>query len=211
MIEAAWEFVGYNKMQINGELEVVVEDQEFPDVVITPRNPSMDDLNGSSDSSESSKDEPRQDMLWEHREEALLLAWRAELFDLSKKHGAEGLVCQRMYTLIGLPASILPLVTTLFEDNKPVLTALLVLTGVVVGGTTFLNFGKLCAEHLEYESRYETLARNIDRCMAIPKKHRISAGVFIERTLNKYNALNKQSPSLMIFGKKSIPSSLMAD
>jgi len=146
--------------------------------------------------SDDSKDVVREPILWEGREESLLHNWRVELFELSRKHGVEGNFNKKLYAGFGLPSCVLPVISTQFEDDHVVLTTLLILSGACIGISTFLNFGKAAALHYEAESRYETLARNIDRCLSLPKKNRPDAGIFIEKTLNKYNSLNANCPSL---------------
>jgi hypothetical protein len=172
--------------------------------VFQPRSDSfgklVDEDGEDSSSSSSSKDEPRIPMLWQTREEKLINTWRVELFALSAKHGVEGNWNQRLYAGFGLPSCLLPVLSTQFEDDHVVLTMLLALSAACIGISTFLNFGKAAATHYEAESRYETLARNIDRCMSLPKKNRPDAGLFIEKTLNKYNSLNANSPTLTFSG-----------
>ena len=150
-------------------------------------------------SSGSLDDENRKELLWEHREEDLLKKWMDEMFICSKKQGIKARQTKKIYALVGVPATLIPIVlsglTTLEID--PLLNSLLmIVTGTLIGISTFFNLGKKFAQHFEYEHKYDELAKELQKELNKPKRHRIACDVYMEKIYMTYNSLNARAPAV---------------
>ena len=149
--------------------------------------------NGSYD------DETRKELLWEAREEQLLKKWMDEMFICSKKQGIKARHTKKLYALVGVPATLLPIVLsglTSLEIEPLVNSLLMITTGSLIGISTFFNLGKKFAQHFEYEHKYDELARELEKELKKPKKHRIACDVYMEKIYMTYNGLNARAPAV---------------
>ena len=153
-----------------------------------------------SESSESKDDTERKELLWTGKQEQILKEWKAEMIQRSEFHGLKGRKYRKLYNLFGLPSVIIPIVLsalsdTLKKENYDLINALLLLSaGVFAGVNAFLNFGKKFANHIEFENRYDELARRIDKELAKPKKNRLACDVYMEKIQLRYSSLNVRAP-----------------
>lgn len=149
-------------------------------------------------SSSSKDDETRKELLWESREEEVLHKWKDEMYLQSKAHRENGKKYKKLYALCGVPATLIPIVLSSFQneiDEYPIVQSMLLLaTGFFVGISTFFNLGKRFSQHFEYENRYDELAREMDKELSKPKRHRIACDVYMEKMYMKYTGLNKSAP-----------------
>jgi len=154
-----------------------------------------------SDTPES-KDESRKELLWEAREEELLLKWKIEMEQNSKNHLRSGQKYKRLYAIFGVPATLIPIVmsgmTNQLEAYPLVQSLLMVTTGALVGISTFFNLGKKFAKHFEYQNRYDELSREIEKELKKPKKARLACDIYMERIYMKYSSLNARAPNVSL-------------
>lgn len=150
--------------------------------------------------SNSSKDKGRKELLWEPPEEELIMKWRNEMVNESKKHISKGKYYKRFYILIGIPIIILPLVgssfSELFKQYPYAEGSIMLLVGILSGIMTFFNFGKRYTLHYTYEHKYKELVYEIDLELHKPRKHRLDCDVFMERYKCKYASLNETAPKV---------------
>ena len=151
------------------------------------------------DSNKSSEDDPlRKELLWERREEQLLLKWGDNIKQKSIKHKSKALTNKKMYHIISIPVIITPLIIGGINgmvDIAPItFSILMIFSSILAGVNTFFNFSKKSTLHLEFEGKYNELHVSIEKEMAIPKKHRMAADVFLERIQQTYNHLNNYAP-----------------
>ena len=150
-------------------------------------------------STRSTDDENRKELLWEHREEELLNKWMKEMYICSKKQGIKARQTKKIYALVGVPATLLPIVLsglTSLEIEPLVNSLLMITTGSLIGISTFFNLGKKFAQHFEYEHKYDELARELEKELKKPKKHRIACDVYMEKIYMTYNGLNARAPAV---------------
>jgi hypothetical protein len=146
----------------------------------------------------SRDDDNRKELLWELREEELLEKWKDEMYDNSKLHRNSGKKYKNLYAIFGVPATLIPIImsglTAPLEDYPLTQSLLMITTGTLVGISTFFNLGKRFAKHFEYENRYDELAREIEKELKKPKRHRLACDVYMERVYLKYSGLNACAP-----------------
>ena len=150
-------------------------------------------------SSSSSDDVNRKELLWESREEELLQKWMDEMIINSKKQGIKARKTKKLYALLGVPATLLPIVLSGLSslDIDPLTNSLLMIaTGSLIGISTFFNLGKKFAQHFEYEHKYDELARELQKELRKPKRHRIACDVYMEKIYMNYNGLNARAPAV---------------
>lgn len=149
-------------------------------------------------SNDSKDDEHRKELLWENREEELLLKWKNEMYENSSQHRKSGKRFKKLYAIFGVPATLIPIImsglTPQLEDYPLAQSLLMITTGTLVGISTFFNLGKRFTQHFEYEHRYDELAREIEKELNKPKRHRLACDVYMERIYMKYSGLNASAP-----------------
>jgi len=147
----------------------------------------------------SRDDENRKELLWEEREEELLKIWMNEMVISSKKQGNKARQTKKIYALVGVPATLIPIVLsglTSLEIEPLVNSLLMITTGSLIGISTFFNLGKKFAQHFEYEHKYDELARELEKELKKPKRHRIACDVYMEKIYMTYNGLNARAPAV---------------
>ena len=150
--------------------------------------------------SAGSQDDPdRAELLWSSRQEKVLRVWQTDMLKRSKVHAAKATKYKRLYTIFGLPSALIPIVLStlsgVLKDHELANSLLLLVAGVLVATTTFLNLGKRFAVHAEFETHYDQLARRVDKELAKPKRHRIACDVYMEKIELKLSGLNSRAPS----------------
>jgi hypothetical protein len=149
--------------------------------------------------SRSSEDNPqRKELLWEKREEVLLLKWKDETKTKGLQHHKKGGINKKLYYLFGIPNIIIPLVigslNGVVELGTLTLTCLMIASSIFAGVSTFMNFSRKSQLHFEFDAKYNELAVLIEKELSIPKAHRIAADVFLEKVQQKFNSLNNYAP-----------------
>ena len=150
-------------------------------------------------SSNSKDDESRKELLWESREEDLLKRWMSEMKESSIKQGKKARETKKLYALFGVPATLVPIVLSglsSLEIDPLVNSLLMIMTGSLIGISTFFNLGKKFAQHFEYEHKYDELARELEKELKKPKRHRIACDVYMEKIYMTYNGLNARAPAI---------------
>jgi len=144
-------------------------------------------------------DENRKELLWEHRQEELLNKWMKEMYINSKKQGIKARQVKILYALVGVPATLIPIILsglTSLEVEPLVSSLLMITTGSLIGISTFFNLGKKFAQHFEYEHKYDELARELEKELKKPKRHRTACDVYMEKIYMTYNGLNARAPAV---------------
>lgn len=150
-------------------------------------------------SNKSSEDDiNRKELLWEKREEQLLLKWGDNMKQKAIKHKAKALTNKKIYHIISIPVIIIPLVIGGINglvDIAPITFSILMISSSIIAGiNTFFNFSKKSTLHFDFENRYNELSISIEKELSIPKTHRSPADVFLERIQQTYNHLNNYAP-----------------
>lgn len=143
--------------------------------------------------------ENRKELLWETREEDLLKKWMKEMYICSNKQGNKARHTKKLYALFGVPATLLPIILsglTSLEIEPLVNSLLMITTGSLIGISTFFNLGKKFAQHFEYEHKYDELARELEKELQKPKRHRIACDLYMEKIYMTYNGLNARAPAV---------------
>jgi hypothetical protein len=150
-------------------------------------------------SNKSSEDDiNRKELLWEKREEQLLLKWGDNIKQKAIKHKAKALTNKKIYHIFSIPIIIIPLVIGGINglvDIAPItFSILMIFSSIIAGVNTFFNYSKKSTLHFEFEAKYNELGISIEKELSIPKIHRTAADVFLEKIQQTYNHLNNYAP-----------------
>jgi hypothetical protein len=152
------------------------------------------------DTPPSVDDSYRKELLWEHREERLVVEWALDCKSKSKAHDIQSKRYKKLYAVFGVPSIFIPIilggVSSFVACNSLAYSLGMMTTGLFAGIGIFFNFSKKQAEHCEYENKFLELALDVDMEMAKPKRHRVACDVFMERIKLRYTGLIDQQPNL---------------
>ena len=162
-------------------------------------NDTLIDLN--YEKSDSSKDdEQRRELLWERREEQLLLQWCKKLKSNSLAHGIKAKRTKRYYNMVSLPAILIPVIasslSTVLQPYPLAMSGAMLFTSVFTGVNGFFNLGGKTQLHFEYEYAYNKLANEIDKELCKPKRHRVACDLYMQIILSEMNRLDASAPVL---------------
>jgi hypothetical protein len=145
-------------------------------------------------------DEGRKELLWESREEDLLLEWCTECKKRSALHDIQGKRNKVRFSIFGIPSVLMPImlggVSGVVPCNSLIYSLGFMGSGLFSGVNMFFNFGKKAQLHLDYSSKFSELANDILAELCKPKRHRVACDVYLERVKMSFNALCSQSPTL---------------
>ena len=152
------------------------------------------DMSTSFDNSE------RKELLWENRQERLLLKWSDSCQKTALAHSKCGKKNKAYYRMIGIPSIVIPIVlgglSPIVECNSLVNSLLLMVSGLVASVAMFFNFGKKYQEHYTFENKYNMLRNEMAVELSKPKSGRMACDVYLEKIKNNFNNLNSQAPDL---------------
>lgn len=151
-------------------------------------------LSGSVDDSQ------RELLMWESREEVILLDWCDDCKTKSGQHDTRGRKNKLNYAVVGVPSILIPIVLGGLAPVMPCHSLAyslgMMLVGLFSAFGIFFNFGKRQQLHFEFSGKFSELANEIDVELCKPKAHRVSCNVYLERIKLRYNALCSQAPTL---------------
>jgi hypothetical protein len=149
---------------------------------------------------ESTDDPNRKELLWEEREENLLLGWATDCKITSELHGLQSKKNKKLYAIFGIPSIFIPIVlggvSNVIPCNSLIYSLAMMVTGLFSGFGMFYNFSKKEIEHSEYQNKFLELSIDIDLEICKPKFHRVACDLFLERIKLKYTALRNEQPNL---------------
>ena len=158
------------------------------------------DVNRENTPPSSIDDENRKELLWEKREENVLLKWCEDCKYRSRQHDKKGKKNKIMFGLFGVPSMLIPIVlggvSSIFPCHSLLYSLGMMGTGLFSGIAMFFNFGKKQQEHFEYVNRFFELSNEIEAELSKPKKHRIACDVYMEKIKQEYNKCCSLSPTL---------------
>ena len=148
----------------------------------------------------SHDDEHRKELLWEKREEELIMKWIADCKVRSKKHSTKAKEYKIKYACIGLPSILIPIVlgglSPVIQCHTLEYSLVLMSSGLFSGIGMFFNFGKKQVEHNTYSNQFFKFIKEVEAELSKPKSHCIACDVYIEKVKNEYNSLVLASPYL---------------
>tara|TARA_R110000822_G_scaffold186035_4_gene325167 strand:+ start:9593 stop:10105 length:513 start_codon:yes stop_codon:yes gene_type:complete len=155
----------------------------------------------SRDYTPESKDtESRKELLWESREEQLLLKWCDDCEIRSTNHEIKSKKNKVKFIIFQLPAIILPIVLSglspLISCDSLFYSLAMMSIGLISGIGMFFNFGKKSQTHGDYSNKFFEIKTEINTELSKPKSYRIACDVYLEKTKQQYNNLVKTSPTL---------------
>ena len=143
-------------------------------------------------------DSQRKELLWEKREEILLLNWCDDCQKRSKRHEAKGKENKIKYGLFAVPVILIPIILGGLSQVMPCHSlgySLGMMSAGLFGGiNAFWNFGKKMQLHFEYANRFAELAVDIQAELAKPKRHRIACNLYVGQSKMKYQGLSSNAP-----------------
>ena len=152
----------------------------------------------SESSSEDALD--RVELLWDSKNQELIVEWANECKENAKLHNKQGKRFKCMHTLLGIPTMLVPVFIGAFSNQlelAPVTQSVLMLfSGALSTISQFFDFSSRSQRHLEYEARYSELAAEIDVELVKPKARRLACDVYLERCMNERNRLAGGAPVL---------------
>ena len=150
--------------------------------------------------SNSSVDCVRTELLCEKREEDLIIRWKNQCVEKSKKHGLKARRKKIHYTPISIPTILIPLImsalNSILVEYALANIILMLLVAILTGISGFLNLGKQTQMNFQFEGLYSDLVLNIDQEMCKPKSARIACDVYLERVKNNVSKLDLSAPNL---------------
>ena len=153
----------------------------------------------SPPNSEHSDDVLRSELPWEPREELFLGGIAERARSLSARHSAAAGFSRKLYSAFGIPGVLLPLVAASLNEWAaiPWLASVLMLMAAALSAlNTFLNNGNKAVSHDTASARFAAVDGAIQKCLAIPKAHRIACDVALERFSSLYDSATAAAPPL---------------
>jgi hypothetical protein len=155
-------------------------------------------VNSKSDSSKDN--ESRKELLWESREEDLIIQWKNNMKAQSKRHYEAGKKFKQLHEIITLPSIILPVIasglTQLIQPYPYVSSGIMLTIGILTGLNGFYCPAIKKEKHFNHEALYSVLATEIEKELCKPKYMRIAADVYLEKISLKKNHLDSSAPVL---------------
>jgi hypothetical protein len=155
-------------------------------------------INSKSDVSED--DPNRREVLWTERQQNLILGWAKKLRGNSAAHGRMGKIMKRRYTMVSLPAILIPVVASslsnVLQPYPLAMSGAMLVTSIFTGINGFFNYGKLTQQYFEYEYNYNKLANEIDKELSKKKMDRIACDLYLQIVLSEMNRLDSSAPVL---------------
>jgi hypothetical protein len=152
----------------------------------------------SESSSEDALD--RVELMWDSRNQDLIIHWGNECKANAKLHHKAGKRFKWLYSIIGVPTMLIPVLVGSFASQlavSPITQSILMLcSGALSTVSQFFDFSGRSAAHFEYEARYSELASEIDVELVKPKARRLACDVYLERVLSARNRLGSSAPVL---------------
>jgi hypothetical protein len=141
----------------------------------------------------------RAELLWEKREEILLLKWCDDCIKKSKLHEIRGKQNKIKYGVFAVPAILIPIILGGLSQVMPCHSlgySLGIMSAGLFGGiNAFFNFGNKMQLHFEYANRFAELAIDIQAELAKPKRHRVACDFYLGQSKLKYQNLCSESPN----------------
>ena len=145
-------------------------------------------------------DNQRKELLWERREEKVLLQWCEDCKRRSARHDTKGKMNKIKFGLFTVPSILIPIilggVSPVVPCHSLVYSLGMMSAGLFGGINAFWNFGKKESEHFEFMNRFFELANEIESELCKPKAARIACDVYMEKIKQIYNKLCSVSPTL---------------
>ena len=158
----------------------------------------MQDTKMQERKSNSSEDNPlRKELLWEFREEELLLKWAAEATTRSTSHDRSAVINKWMHQFWGFLNLFIAIVftgLTRADTTSYVPTIGFVVTGSISAVCTFFKFAALSERHHSFSNKYSEYTKSIEAELCKHKADRIACDVFINRSEMQLNGLNRAAP-----------------
>lgn len=157
-------------------------------------------MNEVTEPSSSSKDDSqRRELLWNSRQEELIMAWRALSAERCLKHSTKARNYKFMHRLLAAVGIIVPAsfsaITQYFPD--PWLLAVgFIFTATLNGLQALFKWNTLLLQHNEFAAKYEDFGREIDSELIKPKSFRLACDVFTKVCEMKLNFLTRQAPDI---------------
>lgn len=142
----------------------------------------------------------RKELLWERREEKLLLKWCDDCEVRSKAHEVKGNKHKLKYAIFGIPSILIPIVlggvAPLVPCHSIAYSIGMMCSGLFSGVSMFFNFGKKQQSHHHFSTKFFELSNEVQSELSKPKRHRIACDVYLEKIKQEYTSLVKNSPNL---------------
>lgn len=148
----------------------------------------------------SSVDDDRKSLLWEKREEDLLMKWSRDIVYRRKKHEIKGRQNKFKYILFSIPTILIPIglsgIASIVECDSLEYNLAIMASGLFSGLNMFFNFTKKEQLHNYYATRYFELSTEIEFELSKPKVNRMDCSIYMERIKLQYSNLCQQAPNL---------------
>ena len=169
------------------------EKQKSPRIHTTP-------VSTDSDLSNSINEEDLiiKPMMWTKSVENIIKEWYLGSSIKSHKHARSNIKFNRMFNFLGIINIIIPLVSvfilSLTDCNDIFYLSTLLLSSIVSSIVIFIDPSKKANEHKNFMNKYNELINDINSELVKPLFYRISAELFMQKTLHRYNHLNSIAP-----------------
>ena len=149
--------------------------------------------------SEHSEDILRVEMSWEPREEVYVSGIAERARSLSARHSAAASFSRKLYSAFGIPGVLLPLIAASLNEwgEIPFLASVMMLCAAALSAlNTFMNNGQKAVAHDNAAARFAGVDGSVQKCLAVPKAHRVACDVALERFTNMMDNATASAPPL---------------
>jgi hypothetical protein len=149
-----------------------------------------------------SVDDPtREELLWCSRYEDLCDGWMQDSITRSKKHGRLANKFKCRANIFGFLNIFLPLLLAsstpfIIDEYTIMYQVLLFVVSLSAGTTALFKYENKYCKHSEYENKYLEFVDDVRSELVRPKRHRMAADVFVERTKNQHSKLLSGAPDI---------------
>ena len=145
----------------------------------------------------SDHDITRKELQWNKEEEGLVHHWMQECQTRAAAHARCARKFKKLFVAFGIPATVIPIAISgivLEVLPREAVSSCMILSGVITGVSSFMNFGEKYARHGEYEQRFMELYNSMRKEMTKPMAFRTAADAYMEICLGNFNRLCTGAP-----------------
>lgn len=145
----------------------------------------------------SDHDIERKELKWNKNEEKLVYEWMDECKHRAEAHARCARKFKKMFVVFGIPATVIPIAMSgVVLDVLPreAVSSCMILSGIITGVASFMNYGEKYARHSEYEARFLELHHSMAKEMCKPMAFRTAVDAYMEVCLGNFNRLCAGAP-----------------
>lgn len=146
----------------------------------------------------------RSDNDWTADTENLLIHWVNDWKRRIDAHSESFSYKRALHRWISIPTTVIPLAMTpltsskIFDEESSVVTSFMVVTAVLTGLTSYLNYNVEAERHDQAATRYEDLISDAEEIMAKSRDSRSECDLVITHFKTRQECLKRYSPHITL-------------